>query len=129
MNKILIIEDERILLYCLEQRLKKENYKVDVACDGREAVRFLRLKEYSLILADLMLPFVSGFELIGKIRSDERNSQTPVLVISGLGSENTIAEALAIGANDFLTKPFSLNVLMDKVQHLVTPVEIREKMV
>lgn len=119
LNKILIIEDELPLQYILEHLLEKENYKVDVASDGKGALNMLVRFKYSLILMDLMLPFVSGFELIGKIRSDKRNAETPIIVLSASSSEDTIAGALAVGANDFLKKPFALDALLSKVGHFV----------
>jgi len=118
-NKILIIEDELFLLHFLEQRLEKENYNVDVARDGKEALEMFERNKYSLILLDLMLPFVSGFELIGKIRSDKRNAKTPILVLSASSSEDSMTESLAIGANDFLKKPFAIDVLLSQVEHFV----------
>lgn len=118
-NRILIIEDEELMLSFLRQRVKKENFEVDVARDGKEAMQCINEHKYSSILVDLMLPFVSGFELIANIRADERNAETPIMVISALSNENTIVEALSIGANDFLKKPFALNVLMTKLKFLV----------
>ncbi len=116
-NKILIIEDELLLLHFLERRLEKGNYNVDVARDGKEALEMFERNKYSLILLDLMLPFVSGFELIGKIRSDKRNAKTPILILSALSSEDSMAESIAIGANDFLKKPFAVDVLLSQVEH------------
>ena len=118
-NRILIIEDEEMMLSFLSQRVRKENFQVDVARDGKEAMQCINENKYNSILVDLMLPFVSGFELIANIRADERNSETPIMVISALSSEDTIVEALSIGANEFLKKPFALNVMMAKLKLLV----------
>jgi two-component system, OmpR family, response regulator VicR len=117
-NNVLIIEDEELILRFMEQRISKENLEVDIARDGKEAMQLISKKKYSLIISDLMLPFVSGFELISNIRSDHRNSETPILVVSALSSETTIVEALSMGANDFLKKPFAVNVLITKIKLL-----------
>ncbi|RYG22121.1 MAG: response regulator [Chitinophagaceae bacterium] len=119
-SKVLIIEDEELMLRFLEQRLKNEDFEVDIARDGNEAMQHIRQNKYATILTDLMLPFVSGFELIAKIRADERNNDTPVLVLSALSTANTIVDALKIGANDFLKKPFAINVLLTKIKLLLS---------
>jgi len=117
--KILIIDDEFLLLSFLQQRMIKENFKVDGASDGNQALDFITKNKYDCILVDLMLPFVSGFELIAHIRANEINTDTPIIVLSALSTENTIIETLSIGANDFLKKPFALNVLIAKLKLLI----------
>lgn len=118
-NKILIIEDEELTLTFLQKRIEKENFDVDVARDGNEALTQISNNKYDSIIVDLMLPFVSGFQLIGHIRADDKNVQTPIIVVSALGTESTIIEALSIGANDFLKKPIALNVLLTKIKLLI----------
>lgn len=114
--KVLVIEDEALILHFIEHRLKMEDFAVDIARDGKEAMKHISNNRYSLIISDLMIPFVSGFELISKIRSDVKNTATPILIVSALNSETTILDALSIGANDFLPKPFAINILMTKVK-------------
>jgi two-component system cell cycle response regulator len=118
-NKILIIEDEELILTFLQKRIEKENFDVDVARDGNEAMSQIGKNKYDSIIVDLMLPFVSGFQLIGHIRADDKNVETPIIVVSALGNESTIVEALSIGANDFLKKPIALNVLLTKLKLLI----------
>jgi DNA-binding response OmpR family regulator len=118
-NKILIIEDEELILTFLQRRIEKENFDVDVARDGNEALKHIENNKYDSIIVDLMLPFVSGFQLIGHIRADQKNVETPIIVVSALGTESTIIEALSIGANDFLKKPIALNVLLTKIRLLI----------
>ncbi|MBG6234256.1 DNA-binding response OmpR family regulator [Pedobacter sp. CAN_A7] len=118
-NKILIIEDEELILTFLQKRIEKENFDVDVARDGNEAISQIEKNKYDSIIVDLMLPFVSGFQLIGHIRADDKNEETPIIVVSALGNESTIIEALSIGANDFLKKPIALNVLLTKLKLLI----------
>ncbi|RZL05510.1 MAG: response regulator [Pedobacter sp.] len=117
-NTILLVEDEEIMLRFLKQRLIKENFETDIAVDGKQAIEFIDTKAYSLIISDLMLPFVSGFELITKIRSSTHNNATPLLILSALSAEDIIVEAINIGATDFLRKPFSMDVLVAKVKQL-----------
>ncbi len=117
-NKILIIENEEPMLFFLQKRIRKENFDVDVARDGNEAQELIKANKYDTILSDLMLPFVSGFELIANIRADKKNGETPIVVLSALSTEDTIVEALSIGANDFLKKPVAVNVLLAKLKLL-----------
>jgi len=119
-NKILIIEDEELILTFLQRRMQKENFEVDIARDGNEAIEQITKNKYDSILVDLMLPFVSGFQLIGHIRSDEKNAETPIIVVSALSTEETIVEALSIGATDFLKKPLAVNVLLTKLKLLTS---------
>ncbi|WP_169306807.1 response regulator transcription factor [Pedobacter polaris] len=118
-NKILIVEDEFLMLSFLRQRTEKENFKVDIAIDGNQAIECIDKNKYDCILVDLMLPFVSGFELIAHIRANKQNKETPIIVLSALSTESTIIETLSIGANDFLKKPFALNVLLTKLKLLI----------
>ncbi len=118
-QKILIIEDEFLMLSFLQQRLQKEDLAVSIASDGDQAMGLINTNKYDCILIDLMLPFISGFELISYIRANTINQATPIIVLSALGNEKTIVEAISIGANDFLKKPFALNVLVIKLKLLL----------
>lgn len=124
-NRVLIIEDEELMQRFLAQRLRNENFEVDVAKDGQEALQQLNKHKYATIVTDLMLPFVSGFELIGKIRNGKLNADTPVLVLSALSTANTIVDALKIGANDFIKKPFAVDVLLTKIKLLLNGNNLR----
>ncbi|HXI00674.1 MAG TPA: response regulator [Sphingobacteriaceae bacterium] len=118
-TKILLVENEELILRFLKLRLEKENYEVNIARDGKEAIQQISNTQYSLIISELTLPFVSGFELISKIRTESNNTDTPILILSALSSENTIVDALSIGANEFLKKPFAINVLLTKIKLLL----------
>ena len=116
-KKILVVEDELFLLNFLKFRLSKEGYDVTTAVDGKEAEMYISEGEFDLIIADVLLPFVSGFELLQRIK--ERQNNVPVLIISGLGQEDAIIKGLSLGAYDFLPKPFSINVFTTKVKLLM----------
>lgn len=118
-KKILIIEDEKMVNYFLETRLKKEGFGVEIALDGQEALHKVYHKAYDLILTDMMIPNISGLELIMRIKKSELNSNVPILVLSGLSSADLIVDVLAIGVNDYITKPFSIKVLMAKINQLL----------
>lgn len=112
--KILIIEDEVMVLKAIEFKLKKEGFEIDTAADGKTALELLSKGVYDCILTDIMIPFFSGLELINYVRND-LNSSIPIIVLSALGQEQSIMEAFKLGANDYMTKPFSPNELIIRI--------------
>ncbi len=104
--KILIAEDEPLMAAALAGALKSEGYEVIVATDGREALKVIETESPNLLITDILMPFTSGLELIGIIKSNH-TTQIPVIVLSGMGLEDTVMEAFELGADDFLTKPFN----------------------
>lgn len=114
--KILVIEDEALMLKALGFRLKKDGYEVYTAQDGSEAMKLIAQTEFDLIITDIMLPFIGGLEIVSKVKSDPARSHTPIIVLSAVGLENIIMEAFELGADDFVTKPFNLNELSIRVR-------------
>ncbi len=116
MSKILIAEDEVLMLKALEFKLKKDGFEVDVATDGRSAMDKIKANNYDLILTDIMMPFVSGMEILSYIKNDPVKKSTPVLLLSAVGLENIVLEGFSLGADDFIYKPFNLNELSVRVK-------------
>jgi len=114
--KILVIEDEELIRKVLEFRLKKEGYEVYLAKDGGEALELIPQHRFALILVDVMLPYVGGLEITHKIKSDPLTKDTSVIVLSANGLENVILEAFALGADDFIAKPFNLPELIVRIK-------------
>lgn len=119
LKRILVVEDEPLMLKFLEFRLTKDGYDVQTARDGKEAEEYIKKETFSLIITDLLMPFVSGFELLEKIKETPTNNNTPVLVISGIKQEKLIIQGLKLGADDFIPKPIAINVLTTKVKILL----------
>jgi DNA-binding response OmpR family regulator len=115
--KILVIEDDEMILRALEFRLKKENYEVEVARTGKEALEKLKSNNYQLVITDLMLPFIMGMELLSYIKST--NADIPVIVLSAADEESTVMDAFNLGADDFIAKPFSPGELSLRVKRLL----------
>ncbi len=115
-SKILVIEDEELIRKVLEFRLKKEEYEVYLAKDGGEALKLIAQYRFELILVDIMLPYVGGLEITHKVKSDPLTKDTSVIVLSANGLENVILEAFALGADDFITKPFNLPELIIRIK-------------
>ena len=115
--KILIAEDDPVMLSVLKYQLKKENYSVSANADARDALLALESFKPDLIITDILMPFTSGLEFIGIVRTS--GSKTPILVVSALDQESTVLEALSLGADDFITKPFMGTELSTIVKRLL----------
>lgn len=116
--KILIAEDEPIMLMALETSLKKEGYTILTTTDGREALNYLEEFDPDLLITDIMMPFTTGLELLGIVKSNSTKN-IPVIVVSGMGQESIVLEAFKMGADDFLTKPFNPDELLTRVKRLL----------
>lgn len=116
---VLIVEDEESILLSLEFLLGKEGYAVSSACDGAEALRLLQARAPDLVLLDVMLPLIDGFELCGRIRAMPALAATRIMLLTARGREAEIARGIALGADAYLTKPFSTRELMDRVRTLL----------
>lgn len=119
MARILVAEDEVLMLKTLEFKLKKEGYQVDAVADGKQAMEKAKNITYDLILTDIMMPFVGGMEIVSYIKNDPIKRVTPVIVLSAVGLENIVLEAFALGADDFISKPFNLNELSVRIKKYI----------
>lgn len=117
MARILIIEDEDLVRKALEFRLKKDGHLVTPCMDGRQGIQTLETGTFDLIITDLMLPYNNGLEVVN--RSKELNKATPVIVLSNIGLEHVVMDAFNLGADDYITKPFSPNELSVRVKRLI----------
>ena len=117
-SRILVCEDNEMIIKVIEYKLRNEGYVVEIAKDGNAAIEKLSQSSYDLILTDLLMPFTSGLEVINNIRN-ELKSSVPIIVLSALVHEDTIIEALKLGADDYITKPFSPNELSLRVKRLL----------
>lgn len=115
--RILVVEDDEMILRTLEFRLKKDGYEIAVAKDGKEALEKIKSNSFNLVITDLMLPFVTGMEVLSYIKSNL--AELPVIVLSGADEEGTILEAFKLGADDFIAKPFSPGELTLRVKRLL----------
>ncbi len=119
-HKILVVEDETFLVKIYSVKLKKVGYDVSIATDGEEAVRLAAEVKPDLILLDLILPKMNGFEALERMRANPLNKKTPVIVLSNLGQEEDIKRAEALGANDYLVKAnFSIQDVIAKMEEVL----------
>lgn len=115
--KVLVVEDEKRLASAVKRGLESEGFAVDVALDGTEGRWLASENPYDVIVLDIMLPGVNGFQLCANLR--DAGNWTPILMLTAKDGELDEAEALDTGADDFLTKPFSFVVLVARLRALL----------
>ncbi len=114
MSKILLIEDEPSMRIGLSDNLEFEGYEVDTAADGEEGYKKINAGAYDLIMLDVMLPKMSGFDILRTIR--QKGNQTPVILLTAKSEEIDKVLGLELGADDYITKPFSLRELLARIK-------------
>lgn len=115
--KILYAEDDEFMQKLIIHNLVKLNHEITVVDDGLEAIQTLEEEDFHLVILDLFMPGAGGLEILKNLRENFKKD-TPVLIVSRNESDNAIARAFELGANDYLTKPFSLKDLLYKIKVL-----------
>lgn len=116
MPTILIIEDEKDILEAIEYNLKKESFLVTRALNGQEGLDLARRKRPDLILLDLMLPIMDGLEVCKALKKDSSTSHIPIIMVTAKAEEVDKILGLELGADDYLTKPFSMRELIARIK-------------
>lgn len=116
MDRILVVEDERNMRDIIRDYLTAHGLECDLARDGREALELLEEADFDAVVLDVLMPGLDGF---GVCRAVRRHSAVPILFLTALGSEEDMLRGYALGADDYVTKPFSLAVLLAKLQVLI----------
>lgn len=117
-KKIVLAEDNTTLSLLLKFRLEKEGYDLVSTVDGKAALEAIEKETPDLIITDIMMPFISGLEVISHVRL-KLDLDTPIIVFSSAGQEEMVLKAFNLGANDFMGKPFSPNELVIRVKRLL----------
>ncbi|WP_425261770.1 response regulator transcription factor [Rubrivivax sp. RP6-9] len=118
-SRILIADDEPNILVSLEYLMQREGHEVHLARDGQEALDLLHSLRPDLLLLDVMMPKKNGHEVCQALRADEALKGTLVLMLTAKGRETDIAKGLGVGADAYMTKPFSTQALAQKVRELL----------
>ena len=113
---IVVIEDEVDILELITFNLERESYIVRSAKNGERGLELAREEKVNLILLDLMLPGIHGLDALRVLKTDSKTSKIPIIIISALGQEENIVKGLEIGADDYICKPFSLEILLARVK-------------
>jgi two-component system OmpR family response regulator len=122
-NKVLIVEDDPNLLETLKYNLQKESYNVIIATDGEQAIEVARREKPALIILDIMLPIISGFEVCRVLRKE---MTVPILMLTAKADETDKIVGLEIGADDYMTKPFSMRELLARVRAIFRRTKMAE---
>ena len=125
--KILIIDDEIHIVELIRFNLETSGYEVDIAYDGLDG--YLKIKENApqLVLLDWMLPNISGIDMLKKIRNDKSLSDIPVIMLTAKNMESDKIEGLELGADDYITKPFSIKELLARVSSVLRRYNINKE--
>ncbi|MGI5157141.1 response regulator transcription factor [Microbispora sp. CA-102843] len=115
--RVLVVEDERRMAAALRRGLQAEGFAVDLAHDGNEGLHLARVGDYDVVVLDIMLPGMSGYNVCKQLRAEE--NWVPILMLSAKDGEYDLADGLDLGADDYLTKPFSYVVLVARLRALL----------
>jgi DNA-binding response OmpR family regulator len=118
-HKILIADDEPNILISLEFLMKREGHQVLLARDGQEALDTIRREQPALVLLDVMMPKKSGYEVCQAVRADEALAGVKILMLTAKGRDTDVAQGLGVGADGYMTKPFSTKELAARVREML----------
>jgi DNA-binding response OmpR family regulator len=116
--RVLVVDDSDVLRKIVSFNLTKEGYVVEEARDGLEGLEKMKSNKPDLVILDVMMPHLNGFEVLKRMRADPELSNVPVIILTAKGGENDAKMALQSGANGFLTKPFSPVKLVEEVRRV-----------
>jgi len=119
--KILLVDDEPSLVKLVKKRLETEGFDVCVALDGEEALEKMERETPDLLVLDVMLPKLSGFDVCRRLKKDPRFSRIPILLFTALAQEKDEKAGLECGANGYVRKPFRAPELLEKIRALLPP--------
>jgi len=118
-HKVLIADDEPNILISLEFLMKREGHQVLLARDGEEALALIRSERPALVLLDVMMPRKNGFEVCQAVRADETLAGVKILMLTAKGRDTDVAQGLGVGADGYMTKPFSTKDLAARVREML----------
>ena len=112
---ILVVDDNEMNRDMLSRRLRRQKYEVEVAEDGEQALQMVKEKLYDLVLLDIMMPSISGYEVLERLKSDPETHNMPVIMISAVDDLDSVVRCIELGAEDYLFKPFNPVLLKARV--------------
>lgn len=116
---VLIVEDDRAITEVLQYNLSKAGYDTISSTDGQDALNQARLKLPDLVLLDLMIPIIDGLEVCKRLRAAPETRATPILMLTAKGEETDQVVGFSVGADDYVVKPFSVKILMERIKSLL----------
>lgn len=119
-KKILVIEDDKFLRELIARKLSDDGFVIIEATDGEEGIKKVKEEKPDLILLDLILPSIDGFEVLSQIKKDENLKSIPVIILSNLGQREEVEKGLKMGAVDYLIKAhFTLGEIIEKMKNIL----------
>lgn len=118
-NKVLVIDDSKSEAALLKSMLSGWKYEVSTAPSGAEGLQKAEAEAPNLIFLDIVMPEMDGFEVLGRLKGMDKTKSMPVIMLTGQGEEAAVARAFELGAADYIVKPFTPNVLMEKIKKAV----------
>ncbi len=118
-KKIMVVDDEPYIARVIKFKLEQEGYLVIAANDGQSGLQKIKEEKPDLILLDVMMPGLSGYEVCQKIKEDAELAGIPVVILTAKGQERDREQGLTMGASDYITKPFSPNRLLELVKNMI----------
>ncbi|MFN5322205.1 MAG: response regulator [Planctomycetota bacterium] len=125
-SKILVIEDDRALAKVLEYNLLQNGFEVILSSDGQDGLQQARTKQPSLVLLDLMIPVIDGLEVCKRLRAASETRDLPIIMLTAKAEETDQVVGYSLGADDYVTKPFSVKVLIERVKSLLRRDQLRQ---
>ena len=125
-RRIVIVEDEADMAELIAMRLRREHYEITVCNDGLDALDTILTDPPDLIVLDLMLPGISGTEIAARLRANPKTARVPIIMLTALAEESDIVVGLHVGADDYMTKPFSMSVLVARIAALLRRAEAQQ---
>ena len=119
MAKVLVVDDEPNIVLSLEFLMEQAGFEVVTAEDGEQALARVNDSQPDLLLLDISLPGISGFDVLERLRSEEATAQLPIIMLTAHGRDVEREKGMALGADDYITKPFSTQSLVEKVKALL----------
>ena len=119
-KRILIIEDDPSFSRAINHIVEKEGYEVNTASNGMTGLRMVKESPPDILILDVMLPGLDGFEICSQLRAEEVTAKLPIIMLSAKGQETDKATGLKVGANEYLTKPVDRTLLLEKITSLLS---------
>jgi two-component system, OmpR family, alkaline phosphatase synthesis response regulator PhoP len=119
MKKIMIVDDEVEVVELLKSRLVNSGFRVCTAYDGNDALAVVKKEKPDLILLDVILPTVNGYDVCGLLKKDNATKKIPIIMLTVKGKIGDIDEGILSGADDYIAKPYELNELLDRIKKII----------
>ncbi|MCE1246239.1 MAG: response regulator [Firmicutes bacterium] len=120
-NKVLLVDDDKQILSSLRVYLELENYQVETASNGQEAIEKVKRNKPEILVLDVMMPEMDGFEVLEQLKAEEQYADIPVVMLTAKSQDIDVLKGFRMGASSYMTKPFNLNELVENIELILHP--------